>query len=72
LPTDKLKAKGFKVGGQAATLLEFFKAGKFAAATTAAAADGMVRHGLVTSTKPARIAAFYLCDWVKKGLLERA
>jgi hypothetical protein len=70
MPTEALKsAKGLK--GQAKTLLAFFKKMKFMAATTAQAADGMVACGLKTSTAPARIAAFYLCDWAKKGWLVR-
>ena len=72
MPTDRLKAEGLKIGGQAATLLAFFRASKWAPTTTTQAADGMVKHGMVTTTKPARIAAFYLCQWVKNGLLERA
>jgi hypothetical protein len=31
----------------------------------------MVAHGLKTGTKPERIAAFYLCQWVKKQFLMR-
>ncbi len=70
-PTDALKAKGLTLGGQQVPLLEFFKASKFAPATTSEATAGMLAHGLVTSTKPERISAFYLCQWVKKGLLTR-
>jgi len=68
-PTKALARQ--KVRGQARSLLAFFKSTRFAPATTAQAADGMVAAGLKTSTKPARIAAFYLCDWAKKGWLER-
>jgi hypothetical protein len=68
-PTKMLAKQ--KVRGQAKALLAFFKATRFAPATTLQAADGMVAAGLKTTTKPARIAAFYLCDWAKKGWLER-
>jgi hypothetical protein len=68
-PTKALAKQ--KVKGQAKSLLAFFKATRFAPATTAQAAAGMVAAGLKTTTAPARIAAFYLCDWAKKGWLER-
>lgn len=71
-PTDKLKAKGLTIGGQAGILLEAFKAAKFISMTTHEATEGMVAKGLKTTTKPERISAFYLCQWVKKGLLERS
>ena len=70
-PTDALKSGKPSFGGQQAPLFAFFKAAKFAPATTAQAAEGMVKAGLKTTTKPERIAAFYLCAWVKKGLLTR-
>ncbi len=71
VPTEALKKKGVKFGGQAALLLAYFKAAKFAPATTAEATAGMVAAGLKTTTKPERIAGFYLCSWCKKGLLAR-
>jgi hypothetical protein len=71
-PTELLKDKKLALGGQQAPLLAFFRDMKFASATTQQATDGMVAHGLKTGTKPERIAAFYLCQWVKKGLLERS
>ena len=71
-PTDKLNAKGLTIGGQAGILLEAFKAAKFASMSTHEATEGMVKAGLKTTTKPERISAFYLCQWVKKGLLERS
>ena len=71
VPTDKLKAKGLTIGGQAGILLEAFKAAKFASMSTHEATEGMIKAGLKTTTKPERISAFYLCQWVKKGLLER-
>jgi hypothetical protein len=70
-PTEALKDKKLVLGGQQVPLLAFFKASKFAPATTAEATTGMLEHGLVTSTKPERISAFYLCAWVKRGLLTR-
>jgi len=70
-PTDKLKDKKLVLSGQQTPLLAFFRATKFAAATTAEATTGMLAHGLVTTTKPERISAFYLCQWVKKGYLTR-
>jgi hypothetical protein len=50
-PTAKLKAAK-DIKGQAAQLLDFFKASKFAPATTKEAADGMMTAGLKTTTKP--------------------
>ena len=70
-PTETLKDKKLVLGGQQTPLLAFFRATKFAAATTAEATAGMLAHGLVTTTKPERISAFYLCQWVKKGYLTR-
>jgi hypothetical protein len=70
-PTVLLKDKKLALGGQQAPLLEFFRDTKFASATTQQATDGMVAHGLKTGTKPERIAAFYLCQWVKKQFLMR-
>ena len=70
-PTDALKAKGLKVGGQAGILLEAFKAGGFKPMTTQEATDAMVKAGLKTTTKPERIAGFYVCQWAKKGWLVR-
>ena len=69
IPTDALKKAS--VGGQAAVLLAAFKAAKWAAMTTQQATEGMLKAGLKTATKPERIAAFYLCQWVKKSLLTR-
>ena len=71
MPTDLLKDKKLALGGQQAPLLAFFRATKFAAATTAEATAGMLEHGLVTATKPERIAGFYICTWCKRGLLVR-
>ena len=70
-PTDALKAKDLKVGGQAGILLEAFKAGGFKPMTTQEATDAMVKAGLKTTTKPERIAGFYVCQWAKKGWLVR-
>ena len=70
-PTALLKAKDLKVGGQAAMLLAAFKAVKFGPLTTAQATEGMVTAGLVTTTKPERIAGFYVCQWAKKDWLTR-
>ena len=60
-----------ELGGQAGMLLTAFKAAAWTPLTTAMATEGMLKAGLKTSTKPERIAAFYLCQWVKKGLLNR-
>lgn len=70
-PTPHLKKNGAEAKGQAAMLFSAFKAGGFAPMTTVAAAEAMVKAGLVTTTKPERIAAFYLCQWVKTGWLAR-
>lgn len=70
-PTAALKDKGFAPGGQAALLLVAFKTSKWTPMSTQEAAAGMVKAGLVTTTKPERIAAFYLCKWAKQGLLTR-
>ena len=70
-PTEKLKDKKLTFNGQAGVLLEAFRACGFKPMTTAQATDGMVAAGLKTTTKPERIAAFYLCQFVKKSLLER-
>ena len=70
-PTAALKDKKLVLGGQAAILLEAFKKADWVAMTTAEATKGMLTAGLKTTTKPERIAAFYLCQWVKKSLLER-
>ena len=71
-PTDALKDKKLKIGGQAGTLLDFFKSTKFAPATVQQATDGMLKAGLKTGTDPKRISSFYLSTWSRKGLLERA
>ena len=70
-PLAALKAEKLKMNGQAGILLEAFRAGNFEPMTTVQAADNMVKAGLKTTTKPERIAAFYLCQFVKKSLLER-
>ena len=70
-PTAALKDKKLVLGGQAAILLAAFKKADWVAMTTAEATKGMLTAGLKTTTKPERIAAFYLCQWVKKSLLER-
>lgn len=71
-PTDALKDKNLELGGQQSPLLEFFRASKFAPATTKQATDGTVAQGLKTGTKPERIVSFYLSTWCKRGLLTRA
>lgn len=72
VPTALLKDKKLKLGGQQAPLLEFFKDTKFAPATLAQATAGIVKAGLKTAKQtPERVAAFYLSDWTKRGLLER-
>ena len=70
-PTDALKKKDVQFGGQAALLHAAFKGVGWKPMTTAEATAGMVAAGLKTTTKPERIAAFYLCQWAKKGLLSR-
>ena len=71
-PTDLLKDKKLVLGGQQAPLLAFFRAAKFAPATTAEATAGMLEHGLKTTTDPTRISSFYLSQWTtKKGYLTR-
>lgn len=70
-PTEELKKKGPSLGGQQAPLYQFFKAGKFAAATTDEATAGMLAHGLKTGTDPKRISSFYLSRWTRDGLLTR-
>jgi hypothetical protein len=70
-PTAKAKAKAFAPKGQAGILLAAFKASKWASMTTEEAAKAMVTAGLKTSTKPERIAAFYLCQWAKNELVKR-
>lgn len=70
-PTTALKDAKLVLGGQAAILLTTFKTGGWKSMTTAIATEGMLKAGLKTTTKPERIAAFYLCQWVKKGLLKR-
>ena len=70
-PTAALKDKKFTANGQAAFLLKAFQEVKFGPLTTRTATDGMMKAGLKTTTKPERISAFYLCQFVKKGLLTR-
>jgi hypothetical protein len=70
-PTTALKDTKLVLGGQAAILLTTFKTNEWRSMTTAVATEGMLKAGLKTATKPERIAAFYLCQWVKKGLLKR-
>jgi hypothetical protein len=73
VPTALLKDKKLKLGGQQAPLLEFFKDTKFAPATLAQATAGIIKAGLKTAKQtPERVAAFYLSDWTKRGLLERS
>jgi hypothetical protein len=72
IPTPALKDKKLALGGQAGILLDAFRAVEFKPMTTHEATDAMVKAGLKTTTKPERIAAFYLSQWAtKKGLLTK-
>jgi hypothetical protein len=69
-PTAALKDKKFT--GQQAPIFDFFKSTKFTAANLSQVAAGAAAAGLKTAKQtPERVAAFYLADWTKKGLLTR-
>jgi hypothetical protein len=71
-PTAELKkSEGAGMGGQQKYLAQAFARAKWGRLTTQEATDGMVASGLQTTTKPERIAGFYLAQWCKKGLLGR-